>query len=48
MGKFYSEFWEDILLGRAYLPVYAILAQQNDDTPLIPPIAFWKYSDDQI
>lgn len=40
---------EDLAYGRTFLPIYAILAQQDMmSTPLIPPILFWKDIDKQV
>lgn len=47
MANFYSEFWRDILEGRAYLPVYAAFYQQNGDFAPIPPYIFFKYLNNQ-
>lgn len=43
-----SNFWEsldELLTGRAYLPIYAILQSQQTDSPIPPPIIpknYWE------
>lgn len=49
MEQYHYNPLEDLVYGRTFLPIYAILAQKDMmSTPLIPPILFWKDPEEQV